>query len=117
LLLGFKLIRTRSSACHVEKNADFDYSALMTMIFITDAEKELAALIARARQGEEIVITDGTEPGVKLAPVEPAKPSYRGRGFGTFKGQFDVPDSALFDPLPDDELALWNGDGEDPLLK
>jgi antitoxin (DNA-binding transcriptional repressor) of toxin-antitoxin stability system len=86
----------------------------MTTITLDRAEKDLAALIARSRQVEEIVITDGTEPGVKLAPVEPAKPSYRGRGFGAFKGQFSVPDSAFFDPLPEDELKLWNGEGEDP---
>ncbi len=89
----------------------------MTTISIIDAEKELAALIERARQGEEIVISDGTKPGVKLAPVEPPMPSYRGRGFGMFKGQFAVPDSAFFDPLSEDELALWNGEGEDLLLK
>jgi prevent-host-death family protein len=81
----------------------------MTTISLIDAEKELAALIKRARQGEEIVITDGTKPAVKLAPVEAVKPSYRGRGFGKFKGQFNVPASALLDPLSDDELALWNG--------
>jgi antitoxin (DNA-binding transcriptional repressor) of toxin-antitoxin stability system len=55
-----------------------------------------------ARQGVEIVITDGTKPGVKLAPVEAAKPSYRGRGFGMFRGQFTAPESVFFDPLPDD---------------
>jgi antitoxin (DNA-binding transcriptional repressor) of toxin-antitoxin stability system len=86
----------------------------MTTITLDHAEKDLAALIARARRGEEIVITDGTEPGIKLSPVAAEKPSYRGRGFGKFQGQFAVPDSAFFDPLPEDELKLWNGEGEDP---
>ena len=82
----------------------------MTTISIDDAKNELAALIERARQGEEIVITDGSKPVAKLEPVE-AKVSRR--GFGMFKGQFHVPDEAFFDPLPEDELKLWTGEAED----
>ncbi len=67
----------------------------------------MAALIERARQGEEIVITDGTEPGVKLAPVEPAKPSYRRRG--TLKAIIKVSSKDLDNPLPGDALNFWNG--------
>ncbi len=81
----------------------------MTTVSLIDAEKELAALIERARQGEEIVITDGTKSGVKLAPLEAAKPSYRGRGI--LRDKIAVSDADLFDPLPDDELKLWNGEG------
>jgi antitoxin (DNA-binding transcriptional repressor) of toxin-antitoxin stability system len=58
----------------------------MTTISLIDAEKELAALIECARLGEEIVITDGTKPAVKLAPLEAAKPSYRGRGLACSRG-------------------------------
>ena len=86
----------------------------MTTIMIDKAEKDLAALLKRARQGEEIVITDGEEPGIKLAPIDLAadvpKPSYRGRGI--LKGKIKVSDEDLFDPLPEDELKLWYGEGE-----
>ena len=82
----------------------------MTTITIDKAEKDLAALIKRARQGEDIVITDGDEPGVKLAPVVADKPSRR--GFGSLKGQIRVADEDLFGPLPEDELKLWQGEGE-----
>ena len=81
----------------------------MTTITIEKAEKELADLVKRARAGEEIVISDGDEPGVKLAPVE-SKPSYR--GFGILKGKFKISDEALFGPLPEDELKRWYGEGE-----
>lgn len=36
------------------------------------------------------------------------------RPIGLADGQVDVPDS-FFDPLPESELALWNGDGPDDL--
>jgi prevent-host-death family protein len=78
----------------------------MTTIAIEKAEKELAALVKRARAGEEIIISDGGEPGIKLQPVEP---SYRGRGI--LKGKIKVSDEDLFAPLPDDELKRWWGEG------
>ena len=81
----------------------------MTTISIDDAKNELAALIERARQGEEIVITDGSTPVAKLAPVD-TKPSRR--GFGMFKGQFHVPDEVFFNPLPEVELKLWTGEAD-----
>jgi len=78
----------------------------MTTIAIEKAEKELAALVKRARAGEEIIISDGGEPGIKLQPVES---SYRGRGI--LKGKIKVSDEDLFAPLPDDELKRWWGEG------
>ena len=81
----------------------------MTTIALDKAENELAALIKRARQGEEIVISDGQEPGIKLAPVEPALSR---RGFGILKGKLTVSDDDLFVALPEDELKRWCGEGE-----
>lgn len=84
------------------------YRATMTMIEIKAAEKDLAALIKRARAGEEIVIADAEGARVKLAPVEAEKPSYRGRGI--LKGKISASDEALFGPLPEEELKLWYGE-------
>jgi antitoxin (DNA-binding transcriptional repressor) of toxin-antitoxin stability system len=58
-------------------------------------------LIDRATAGEEILIGRAGKPLVRLAPIEDARP----REPGLFKG-LAVPD-ALFAPLPEDELALW----------
>lgn len=77
----------------------------MTRITIEQAEKQLAALIKRARAGEEIIISDGPEPDVKLAPVEA---SYRGRGI--LKGKVKVSDQELFAPLSENELKRWWGE-------
>jgi len=56
--------------------------------------------------GEEVVIARGDKPVVRLTPIAPAK---KKRVFGAFKGQFELTD-AFFEPLPDDELARWNGE-------
>ena len=80
----------------------------MMTITIEQAGKNLAALLERARAGEEIIISDGQEPGVRLEPVE-HKPSLR--GFGALKGKIKVPDEDLFGPLPEDELKRWHGEG------
>jgi antitoxin (DNA-binding transcriptional repressor) of toxin-antitoxin stability system len=83
----------------------------MATINIDEAIKELAALIVRARLGEEIVIADGTGNAVRLAPVGPGvvdRTSYRGRGL--LKGMARVSDEDLFGRLPDDETARWWGE-------
>lgn len=77
----------------------------MTTITIEKAEKELAALVRRAIAGEEIILSEGQEPRVKLQPVEP---SYRGRGI--LKGKIKVSDEDLFAPLPEEELKRWWGE-------
>lgn len=77
---------------------------MATTFNMHEAKTNLSKLVARALEGEEIVIASGNRPKVKLVPVE-AKPK---RVFGSMKGQFEVPDS-FFDPLPEDELRLWEG--------
>jgi prevent-host-death family protein len=67
------------------------------------AKSQLSKLIEAALNGEEVIIARGNKPVVKLVPVEKS----------TFK--FDVMkdkiggDPNFFEPLPDDELDLWEG--------
>jgi antitoxin (DNA-binding transcriptional repressor) of toxin-antitoxin stability system len=84
---------------------------LMATVKLQDAESQLAALIDRAEAGEEIVIARGDKPVAKLVAVQKQHPRLAA---GMWKGKFDVPDSFFFDPLPEDELKLWEGDDEDP---
>ena len=81
----------------------------MAIVTIHEAKTQLSKLIARAEAGEEIVIARGKEPVVRLDPITP-KTIRRDPGF--LKGS--IPDSFFFDPLPEEELALWEGSGEDP---
>ena len=72
------------------------------------AKTNLSKLIEQALAGEDIVIARGEQPVVRLVPIE-QKP--RGRRFGALAGKGRVTD-AFFEPLPDDELALWAGEGK-----
>ena len=67
------------------------------------AKTHLSQLIADAEAGEEIVIMRGSEPAVRLVPVNEPVPR---RHFGALAGRVTMTPS-FFDPLPDDELASW----------
>ncbi|MDZ4841753.1 MAG: type II toxin-antitoxin system prevent-host-death family antitoxin [Hyphomicrobium aestuarii] len=84
----------------------------MAQITIHAAKTNLSKLIARAQAGEEIVIVNGKTPVARLTAVEAVKVERR---YGAYKAEFELPDS-FFDPLPEEELAAWEGsyDG-DPL--
>jgi prevent-host-death family protein len=78
---------------------------MATTVTMHEAKTNLSKLVARALEGEDIVIARGAKPQVKLVPVDP-KPK---RVFGSMKGQFKLDDS-FFDPLPEEELAAWEGE-------
>ena len=78
----------------------------MTTVAVHAAETRLSRLIEQALRGEEVIIARSDKPVVRLVPVDAPKPR---RVPGTLKGQIKVPES-FFDPLPEDELKLWEGD-------
>ena len=75
-----------------------------------EAKTNLSKLVQRALKGEEVQITTGRErkPVVRIVAIEPVRASRR---FGFLEGRRRV-GPEFFDPLPEDELALWNGEGE-----
>ena len=84
----------------------------MVTVTIHQAKTNLSKLITRAEAGEEIVIMRGKEPVARLAPIETKTMK---RSFGMLKGKIpDLPDEFFFDPLSEEELRLWEGEGEDP---
>ena len=89
----------------------------MTSTFTVHAAKtNLSKLIERAEKGEEIVIARGNKPVARLVPMSAPAHILRRRAFGALKGRLKLPDTFFFDPLPDDELDLWD-DGEEALPK
>ena len=98
------------------KMAEFWHLHTMTTITLDKAQSDLAALVERALAGEEIVIATPSAAAVKLSPDETPpvfdEATARQRGYGSMKGQFEVPDS-FFDPLPEDDLKLWEGRGNE----
>lgn len=84
----------------------------MATVTIHKAKTELSKLLKRAEAGEEIVIARGNKASARLSPA--FAPTRTPRAPGAWKGRFTLPDS-FFDPLPEEELALREGEGEDPL--
>jgi antitoxin (DNA-binding transcriptional repressor) of toxin-antitoxin stability system len=82
-------------------------------VTIHNAKTNLSKLIARAEAGEEVVIMRGKIAVARLTAMrgEKRKPT-----FGMLKGKIpSLPDEFFFDPLPEEELRLWEGEDEDPL--
>ena len=77
---------------------------------IFEAKTNLSKLIQRALKGEDVQITSGRErkPVVRLVAIEPVRVNRR---LGLLEGLGSV-GPEFFDPLPEDELRLWNGEGE-----
>ncbi len=76
---------------------------------IHEAKTQLSKLLVAVEAGEEIVITRGEVPVAKLVPFP--KPERKPRVPGRLKDVLKW-DDRFFDPLPEDELQLWNGEGD-----
>lgn len=68
-----------------------------------EAKTQLSALVDRAAQGEEIVITKSGKPMARLVPLVREKPV---REPGKAKGQWFIADD-FDDPLPEDIIDLF----------
>lgn len=82
----------------------------MIVVTIHYAKTNLSRLLAEVEAGGEVVIARGKTPVAKLVPT-PAEPVKPKRYAGMWKGRIGF-DGSFFNPLPEDELALWNGEGD-----
>ncbi len=78
-------------------------------VTIHEAKTNLSKLIRQMEAGEEVIIQRGQTPVARLAPVGETRPK---RQFGTLKGIISI-DDRFFEPLPEEELAAWEGGSED----
>ena len=75
---------------------------------IFEAKTNLSELLKKAQEGETVIITSGREktPVAKLEAIHPVGKKRL--------GALETPGFALtdtfFDPLPEEELKLWNGE-------
>jgi prevent-host-death family protein len=77
-------------------------------IELTEAATKLSELILAAERGEEVVIARDGQPAAKIVALAPAEEApKKKRVFGAYKGLISI-GPEFFDPLPEDELALWN---------
>jgi len=77
---------------------------------IFEAKTNLSALVKKAQKGETVIITSGRNktPVAKLEPIEPVVKKRLG---AMLIPGYEIPDS-FWDPLPEEELKLWEGDGD-----
>ena len=89
-------------------------------VTIHDAKTNLSRLVTEAEAGREIVLARGKKPVAKIVPLTPKPPKKRQLGWlrDDSKGS-DPLAYGFWDPLPDDELELWNGESlpTDPLYQ
>ena len=78
----------------------------MATVNLDEAEVSLHNLLERVEAGEEVTIVRHGETVAKLVSVPKRK--WGKRQFGSMKGLIKLDDS-FFDPLPDEELAAWEG--------
>ena len=79
---------------------------------IFEAKTNLSDLVKKARSGETVIITSGRSrtPVARIEAIRPVAP--RRLGARATAGFALTP--AFFEPLPAEELALWNGAGALP---
>ena len=77
----------------------------MVTVNVHEAKTHLSRLLAQVEAGEDIVIARNGKPVAKLVQIR-----QRGKPvFGSMKGLIEF-DDRFFDPLPEEELRLWEGD-------
>ncbi len=81
---------------------------MTAIVNVHEAKTHFSKLLDRAHAGEEIIVAKAGKPYARLVKIEEAaKPA---RKPGRFKHLLaDVPSDVWFEPLPDDELDLWEG--------
>lgn len=77
---------------------------------IFEAKTHLSELLKKAQKGETVVITSGRAK-TPVARIEPIRPNHPKR-LGLLKNSGIKITKAFWEPLPEEELRLWEGEGE-----
>ncbi len=81
----------------------------MIQIDVQQAQTQLLQYLEQVSRGETILVCKDHEPIAEIRPV--AKARKAPRPIGLAKGTFEIP-ANFFEPLPDDLLAAFQGQGE-----
>lgn len=82
--------------------------SIMATIF--EAKSNLSDLVKKAQNGDVVIITSGREKK-PVARIEAIEPTPKKRLGVRANPDFKLTD-AFFEPLSDQELSFWNGEGE-----
>jgi prevent-host-death family protein len=77
---------------------------------IFEAKTNLSRLVKKVQKGEVVTITSGRArtPVARLEPIQPVTK----KRLGALETPGFVLSEQFFEPLPEEELRLWHGDGE-----
>lgn len=77
---------------------------------LLEAKTKLSELVKKAQAGEMVILTSGRKkiPVAKIEAIEPVK----NKRIGFMEDPNFVLLDSFWDPLPEDELRLWNGEGK-----
>jgi len=78
---------------------------------IFEAKTNLSELVRKAQKGEEVIITSGRN-RVPVARLEAIPPAGKKKRLGFYETPGFVLTDAFWEPLPEEELRLWEGEGE-----
>jgi prevent-host-death family protein len=87
----------------------------VTSATIFEAKTNLSELLKKVQNGETVIITSGRKK-VPVAKLEAIKPKVYKRLGARYDPSF-VLGEAFWEPLPEEELALWEGSGDEDLYK
>ena len=76
----------------------------MVTVNIHEAKTNLSRLLVKVEAGEDVIIARSGTPVARLVRFQ----KQGKRQFGSMKGRVKLDDS-FFDPLPEEELAAWEG--------
>jgi prevent-host-death family protein len=88
------------------------HNMVMSKVNVFEVKAKLSEYLERAAAGERIVICRHNKPVAELRPVDAARVDERPIGPLPGRPTFEVPPS-FFEPLPDEELDVWEGEGAD----
>ena len=89
-------------------------------VTIHEAKTHLSRLVAEVEAGREVVLARGKTPVAKIVPLNPVPRKSRQLGWLRHDSKGSDPLAyGFWDPLPGDELELWNGESlpTDPLYQ
>ena len=81
---------------------------VMLKVNVFEIKAKLSEFLDRAAKGERIVICRHNKPVAELRAVEHVRTEPRPVGVLPGRPALELP-SSFFDPLPDDDLDLWEG--------
>jgi prevent-host-death family protein len=87
------------------------YNIVMIMVNIHEAKAKLSEYVDAATRGERIVICRHNQPVAELRPVDQARTGPRDLT-PTYPGETLTP-PAFFEPLSEDDIAVWEGTDRD----